>query len=86
MTTPAAQQPDVDSLSFREAMAELDSILAKLDGNSLELEESLVAYERGVRLLRSLQRRLDEAQQKIDVLMGELVPGADDATQDTTLS
>ena len=76
----------VEQLTFREAMAQLDAILAQLDGNTLELEESLAAYERGVALLRSLQTRLSGAQQKIDVLMGELVIDADDATQDTTLS
>ena len=76
----------IEELSFRQAMAELDRILAQLDGNTLELEESLAAYERGVALLASLQKRLAQAQQKIEVLAGELVEPADDATQDTTLS
>lgn len=73
----------VDELTFRAAMAELDAILAKLEGNTLELEESLLAYERGVALLRALQTKLASAQQTIDVLMGTLNPPADDATQDT---
>ncbi|MBQ3386030.1 MAG: exodeoxyribonuclease VII small subunit [Eggerthellaceae bacterium] len=76
----------VEDLSFRAAMVELDGILLQLEGNSLELEESLLAYERGVSLLRALQAKLAMAQQTIDVLMGELVPAADDATQDATLS
>ncbi len=76
----------VEDLSFRAAMVELDGILLQLEGNSLELEESLLAYERGVSLLRALQAKLATAQQTIDVLMGELVPAADDATQDATLS
>ena len=76
----------VEDLSFRAAMVELDGILLQLEGNSLELEESLLAYERGVSLLRALQTKLATAQQTIDVLMGELVPAADDATQDATLS
>ena len=76
----------VEDLSFRAAMFELDGILLQLEGNSLELEESLLAYERGVSLLRALQTKLATAQQTIDVLMGELVPAADDATQDATLS
>lgn len=83
---PESAPISVDELTFRQAMAELDGILAQLEGNTLELEQSLVAYERGVELLRSLQARLSAAQQKIDVLMGELVDSADDATQDTTLS
>ena len=76
----------VEDLSFRAAMVELDGILLQLEGNSLELEESLLAYERGVSLLRAMQTKLATAQQTIDVLMGELVPAADDATQDATLS
>ncbi len=73
-------------LSFRESMEELDSLVAKLESNELELEESLVSYERGVALLRSLKTRLAAAQQKVDVLMGELSGEQDDALRDSTLS
>ncbi|WP_350454502.1 exodeoxyribonuclease VII small subunit [Slackia heliotrinireducens] len=76
----------IEELSFREAMAELDSIVAKLESNTLELEQSLKLYERGIQLLSSLKGRLTEAQQKVDVLMGQLDASADDATTDTTLS
>lgn len=73
-------------LSFRESMEELDSLVAKLESNELELEESLVSYERGVALLRSLKTRLAAAQQRVDVLMGELSDEQDDALRDFTLS
>lgn len=76
----------VEELTFREAMAELEGIVRILESNSLELEESLVSYERGVSLLRALQGRLNEAQQKVEVLMGELEGEVDDATRDATLS
>ena len=76
----------VEELSFREAMAELDDIVGVLESNTLELEDSLASYERGVALLRALQGRLAEAQQKVDVLMGELAPEADDEARDTSLS
>ena len=76
----------IADLSFREAMAELDAVVAALEGNELELEESLERYERGVMLLSALQKRLAEAQQKVDVLMGQLEESADDAATDTTLS
>ena len=76
----------VDELSFREAMAELDAIVNVLEGNTLELEESLVRYERGIALLASLKRRLSEAEQKVTVLMGELSGTQDDTVRDTTLS
>ena len=76
----------VEALTFREAMGELDGIVRVLESNSLELEDSLVSYERGVSLLRALQGRLNEAQQKVEVLMGELEGEVDDATRDATLS
>lgn len=82
----AAAEPAVESLSFREAMAELDRIVSVLESNTLELEESLKAYERGVALMRDLKARLDNAHQKVDVLMGQLDAPADDTTTDTTLS
>ena len=45
----------VEDLTFREAMAELDGIVGVLESNTLELEDSLASYERGVALLRALQ-------------------------------
>jgi exodeoxyribonuclease VII small subunit len=76
---------DVEALSFREASEELEGIVRLLEGNQLELEESLKRYERGVALLRALQGRLVEAQQKVTVLLGEVEPESDDSI-DTTLS
>jgi len=46
----------------------------------------LVSYERGVALLRSLKQRLDHAEQKVEVLMGEFEKAPDDLVRDETLS
>lgn len=80
------EQKNIDDMTFREAMTELESIVASLESNTLELEESLVTYERGVTLLRVLKGKLDGAQQKVVVLMGEFDPDTDDELTDTTLS
>lgn len=64
----------VEELSFKQAQEELESIVRSLESGTLELEDSLALYERGVALLRSLKTRLEAAEQKIDVLMGELEP------------
>jgi len=77
MTETACPLPE--DLTFGAALAELDRIVAALEGGQLELEESLARYERGVSLLRGLQAKLAEAQQKVTMLVGELEP---DATQD----
>lgn len=75
-----------ETFTFRAAMAELNQIVEALESNTLELEESLVKYERGIALLRFLKESLSNAQQKVDVLMGELDMSVDDATTDSTLS
>lgn len=75
----------VDNLSFKEGLEELAAIVRSLESNQIELEQSIESYERGVALLASLQKRLNEAQQKVTVLMGELEPENDDSI-DTTLS
>ena len=76
----------VDEMTFREASAELDGIIRQIESNTLELEDTLKAYERGVALIASLQKRLSEAEQKVDVPMGELSGQQDDQIRDTTLS
>lgn len=76
---------NVDELSFREAMAQLEQIVAQLESGTLELEVSLEKYALGVALLSSLQKRLKGAEQQVEVLMGELAESVDDDTQDTTL-
>lgn len=83
--TETAPRP-TDQMSFREAMAELDRTVSVLESNTLELEDSLKSYEYGVALLADLKKRLADAQQKVDVLMGQLDAPADDAATDTTLS
>ncbi len=59
-------------MAFGEALKELEGIVAALEGGQLELEESLSRYERGVALLRALQAKLADAQQKVTSLIGEL--------------
>ena len=59
-------------MKFGEALAELEGIVASLEGGQLDLEDSLARYERGVALLRACQAKLADAQQKVTMLMGEL--------------
>ena len=85
MTKEDAKLKNVSEMSFKEGLVELDQIVRALEGNQLELEQSIASYERGVEFLGALQKRLDDAQQKVTVLMGELEPENDDSI-DTTLS
>ena len=72
---------------FEAALAELDSIVKKLEDGDLSLETSLQLYERGVQLSRFCHARLEDAERRIEILneRGQLQPapnalvsGADD--------
>ena len=64
--------PDPVDLAFGDALEELETIVTALEGGDLDLEDSLTRYERGVALLRALQAKLADAQQKVTMLIGEL--------------
>lgn len=72
--TEAKQNSPLEEMSFGESIKELEGIVALLESGQLELEESLARYERGVALIRSLQDKLNSAEQKVTTLLGEIEP------------
>ena len=58
-----------DDIKFEDALSRLESIVEKLEQGELSLEESLAAFEEGIRLSRICSKRLDEAEKKIEVLI-----------------
>lgn len=54
---------------FEKALAELESLVEKMEKGDLGLEESLKHFERGVALTRACQKALSEAEQKVQILM-----------------
>jgi len=61
-----------DDLSLEGSLEELEGIVRQLEEGDLTLEESLKAFERGVSLVRRCNALLDGAEQKIEILTGEL--------------
>ena len=59
--------------SFEKALAELESLVAKMEDGGLSLEQSLAAHKRGLELARQCRARLDAAQQQVKVLEGEVL-------------
>jgi exodeoxyribonuclease VII small subunit len=55
-------------LSFEEARAELERIIAKLEGGDAELDDALVLWERGEELYRLCVAKLDAAAGRIEEL------------------
>lgn len=72
-------------MSYSQASDELERIIAALEDNSLELEESLQQYQRGVALLANLRSRLQDARQEIHDLMGGF-EATDEEAHDINLS
>ena len=55
--------------SFEAALARLEEIAARLESGETELEESLVVYQEGMQLSAWCQKKLDEAQKKLKLLV-----------------
>jgi exodeoxyribonuclease VII small subunit len=54
---------------FEQALAELESLVERLESGDLPLDEALQTFERGVALTRRCQTALKAAQQKVEILL-----------------
>ena len=63
--TPA----DIAKMSFEEAMKELETIIDKLDGGDVPLEESITIYERGAALQRHCEDKLRQAEMRVQKIV-----------------
>jgi exodeoxyribonuclease VII small subunit len=57
--------------TFEGSLKRLEEIVAQLEGNTLDLEQSLEIFEEGVKLVRFCSGRLDAAERRIDVLLAD---------------
>ena len=57
-----------DEKPFDAGMAELETIVARLEGGELPLEDALAAFETGIGLVRQLHERLNAAEARVEVL------------------
>jgi exodeoxyribonuclease VII small subunit len=76
----APQSPEVATMSFEDALAELELIVRKLEGGNAKLDDALVAYERGAALKRHCESKLREAQLRVE----KIVVSADGAVSAET--
>ena len=58
----------IADLKFETALAELEDIVASMEGGKLELEASIAAYKRGMELMKHCQSQLTDAEAQIRVL------------------
>src|SRR3990170_4304901 len=64
---------ELGKLSFEQALAELEKIVARMESGELSLEQSLATHKRGLELARFCQQKLEAAQQQVKVLEGEVL-------------
>ncbi len=77
-----------DEIKFEDAMIRLEEIVEELESGELSLEESLSAFEEGIKLSKICAKLLNEAERKVEILMkgedGQLVakPFNEDISED----
>ena len=59
--------------TFEQALAELETIVSRMESGELSLEQALATHKRGIELARFCQQRLEVAQQQVKVLEGEVL-------------
>ncbi|MEE9302799.1 MAG: exodeoxyribonuclease VII small subunit [Thiotrichaceae bacterium] len=69
-------------LSFEDAMNELEALVDSMEKDSLTLEESLMKFEKGVKLTRICQQALAKAEQEVKILTAD---GETDFTTDFSI-
>lgn len=70
-TADGAAEPGLEDLDFEAALAELDTVVARMESGDLSLEDSLAAFERGIRLTRHCQSALQNAELRVKQLTAD---------------
>lgn len=63
----------IESLSYEEALAELEEIVRRLENGQETLEESMTAFERGQALIQHCSTLLEAATLRVRTLTGEKI-------------
>ena len=69
----------VESLSYEQAFAELEGIVAALENEQRSLDELMALYERGQALVKRCAKILDKAELKVKQLSGETLNDSEEA-------
>jgi exodeoxyribonuclease VII small subunit len=70
---PPSPQDEIAALSFEDALKQLEDIVRKLETGNAKLDEAIASYERGALLKRHCEKKLREAQARVE----KIVVGAD---------
>ena len=62
-------QADVSTMSFEDALAELELIVRGLEGGQQKLEDAITCYERGAALRKHCETKLAEAEARVAAIV-----------------
>ena len=62
---------DDKEFNFEKALENLEELVSSMENGELSLEDSIKAFERGIKLTRECQTALKDAEQKVQVLINE---------------
>ena len=65
-----AEENRISAMAFEAALAELESIVGRLEHGQVGLTESLEQYEMGVKYLKQCYRLLEQAEKRVEILSG----------------
>ena len=67
--------------TFEEALGQLEEVVAKLEDESVGLEEALKLFERGVKLARRCRQQLSAVEGRVEQLLAEAADGEEPETR-----
>ena len=62
---------EAHELSFEEALQQVEQLVRTMENTTLPLNETLAAFEKGIRLARFCQEYLDAAEQRIEQIIAQ---------------
>ena len=57
-----------ENINLEKLIAELESIVNKMESDDLNVEDSLKSYEKGISLIKNAQNKLKKIEQKVEIL------------------
>ena len=60
-----------ENINLEKLIAELESIVNKMESDDLNVEDSLESYEKGISLIKNAQNKLKKIEQKVEILSKE---------------
>ena len=60
-----------ENINLEKLIAELESIVNKMESDDLNVEDSLKSYEKGISLIKNAQKKLKKIEQKVEILSKE---------------